>query len=168
MAKIRKIHDDGTAPGRAKDLDIDQYIPYQLVQCQFWMHKVVSPESEPAVAGLAELTKGEFRVLLMLFLKGALSPSEIADAAPMNRAVVTRALANLKRKRLVFAQRSEADQRSKLMALTADGLAVGERALPALRKFDAYLATAITPQEKRELLRILEKLLFSTKQYPAD
>lgn len=152
----------------ASEFDIYQYIPFLLVRCQHVMHQVIRPESAMAVKSAESLTQVEFRILFIVALKGSFSPSDIAEYTFVDRAVVTRAIASLKKKNLIFSEKSTLDQRSKVISLTSLGSEISKQSISYLKEFSDHLDQSITASEKQSLMKILDKLLASAKEYPLN
>lgn len=145
--------------------DIEQYIPYRLVQVQLKMQASVQPEKIDSVTPLAELSQTEFRVLILLASKGSMSPSQIADCYGYDRAVVTRALSALVKKGLLTNEYQEGNRRSKVAQLTALGRQYADLEFAMLSDYGANLDSVLSAEEKEALFGMFDRLLGAVERY---
>jgi len=109
-------------------------------------------------AGLNEVA---FRTLMMLYANGAtgVHASELSEASGETRTNMTRICDELARKRLLHRRPGVEDRRRVVLELTRKGETLIERLLPAAwRELDQHMR-ALSADEKRELERLLKKLL---------
>jgi len=76
------------------------------------------------------LTNGQFSLLMSLNRPAPPAMGSVADLLAMDRTTLTAALKPLERRGLVTVAVDPADRRSRLLSLTADGLALLARAVP--------------------------------------
>lgn len=139
-------------------LDLDQYIPFQLVYSQLLMHRALRPENDPLVSEKISLTKNDCRVLVNLRLGRADSPSSSAETLALDGAVITRHIASLEKNGLIASKKDPEDLRRKKLHLTARGKKISDRIMSLMIGFSEFLDASITPEEKQQLTAILEKL----------
>ena len=89
------------------------------------------------------LSNGQFSLLMALNRPEPPSISTLAPFLAMDRTSLTAALKPLERRGLVRVEPDKADRRSRLIAITADGVAVLEAALPTWRETHARLDAAL-------------------------
>ena len=148
------------------DFDIGGYIPYRLVFTQQLMHQVAKPEREANGAGGNALSRSEARVLTILYIGVANSPSDLADAAILDRAVVTRLIASLTNRKLIKTVKDTSDRRRKMLRLTQRGRQAAARIVGSMEAFGAYLNASLTAAERKNLFSILDKLNTACRSYP--
>lgn len=173
MAKPHSDLDDVATDDRSSlspvpyesDFDFDQYIPFRLVRTQLWMHRMHPPESTPRVKRIANISKVESRVILVVALNCAITPSQTADKLGFDPAIVARTISTLVSKELVVTQAHKTDQRSKSLHLTSRGKRLCDELIAVLRHFDEYLKTVIDESEAEQLSLILDKLLIGSREY---
>ncbi len=161
------VRESQASQGRTgTDFNIDSYIPYRLVFTQQLMHQVAKPESEANGTGGNALSRSEARVLAILYIGIANSPSDIADAAILDRAAVTRLIASLTNKKLTKAAKDAGDRRRKMLGLTRRGRQAAARIVGNMEKFGAYLSASLTAAEQKNLFATLDKLNAACRDYP--
>lgn len=147
------------------DFELEQYIPFKLVQTELNMRKVITLETSDAAKEIASISKNEFRVIIYVAMKAPISPSNIAESIGMDRAVTTRCIASLERKILVVTERSTDDQRSKLVYLSTKGVNVCKQFVSKMQAFSDHLDAALSSKEKIQLMALLHKLLLASNEY---
>lgn len=108
------------------------------------------------------ISLGEFDVLAALRRSGtgaSLSPSHLAHVAMVSPGGMTNRLDRLERAGLITRQPDPADRRASLVALTAKGFAVADRAVADLVVAEQTLAAVVSNAERRRFDRTLDKLL---------
>ncbi len=87
------------------------------------------------------LTNGQFSLLMSLNRPAPPAMGAVADLLAMDRTTLTAALKPLERRGLVTITVDPADRRSRLLSLTADGLALLARAVPVWEATHGTLET---------------------------
>lgn len=147
------------------DFEWEAYIPFQLVRTQLWMHRILRPESSPSVRAIADVSKAESRVILVVAFNREITPSEISDNIGLDRATVTRAIASLASKELIVTTMLPSDQRSKCVHITTKGKLLCDELIALMRSFDDHLNSVLDMSEKDSLIQILEKLLDGSRTF---
>ena len=88
-----------------------------------------------------------------------LTPSQVADRVLIPSATVTATLDLLERHGWVRRAPNPDDRRSTLVDITADGRAVADQLLPGVRMLEKSVLSALTPDERVQLLDLLAKVL---------
>lgn len=112
------------------------------------------------------LQPGEFDVLATLRRSGtpyAMTPTDLYEAAMISSGSMTNRIDRLAKAGLVERRRNPADGRGTLVALTAEGLAVIERAIEAHVANQREIVKGLTPQEQHQLSALLAKLIVSQR-----
>lgn len=109
-----------------------------------------------------DLTYLQYVVLMVLWEDASLNVKELGERLGLDSGTLTPLLKRLEAKGLVDRKRSEADERSRIITLTADGLALRDRA----REIPQQLACSIgLPAKKGQQLRKLcQELLEALKE----
>lgn len=108
------------------------------------------------------LQGGEFDVLAALRRSGApyeLTPTQLYEVAMMSSGGMTARLDRLERSGLIERRPNPADRRGTLVALTGEGRALIERALPAHAANETRVLSVLTGQEQDRLGALMKKLL---------
>lgn len=135
-------------------LVLDRFLPYRLVS----LAQRISHALSAIYREQFDLSVAEWRILANLAEKGELNPSEIALQTSMDRARVTRAIKDLRRKRCVLERREEHDRRAYRLRLSAQGLSLYRKVVPLALAWEARLLGALDVAEYRDLLRALDRL----------
>jgi DNA-binding MarR family transcriptional regulator len=88
-----------------------------------------------------------------------LTPSQVADRVLIPSATVTATLDLLERRGWIRRTPNPDDRRSTLVEITPDGRAVADRILPGMRVLEKSVLSALTPDERVQLLDLLAKIL---------
>ncbi len=130
------------------------------------LHRVadlLDQELRPVFAE-ADLGNGDFDVLASLRRAGApykLTPTELAGTTMVTSGAVTKRVDRLVKQGLVERTVSETDGRGRVVALTREGKKVQERLHPRHLANEERLLGALSPAEREQLGRLLNKLLLS-------
>ncbi len=81
--------------------------------------------------------------------------SEILNISPPNMATL---LDRLEQRDILTRQRNPSDKRSQVLVLTAEGLRICNKAEKAVSETEQALSSALSEEEKNELIRLLRKL----------
>ncbi len=125
----------------------------------FWVNRLSfmsRKELQSRFAGLGENIGGEeWAVLLMLWQRDGLLPSEIAETTTRDRTTTTRMLDRLVKKRLVARGSDKTDGRRVVVSLTERGQELREVLVPVA---GAFVAEATKGLEQREIDQALDVL----------
>lgn len=105
-----------------------------------------------------QLSITEWRILVHLAEKEALTATQIVDVTAMEKSKVSRALSHLEERQLVTRAPSEADQRTKILALTERGYRLYQAIVPRVLDWERELLEGLEISEYRDLLYLLDKL----------
>lgn len=100
----------------------------------------------------------EWRVVANLGRHPGLSANQVAERSAMDKVTVSRAVAGLEAKGLLERARDGEDKRRSRLTLSARGAEVYGEIAPLALGFERDLLTALTPEEARQLDRIIDKL----------
>lgn len=106
----------------------------------------------------AGLTNGQFSLMMALNRPNPPSVGSVAALLAMDRTTLTAALKPLERRGLVSVAVDPADKRSRLLALTEDGLVVLARAVPIWERTHAALEARLLEVEPKRLRGALAAL----------
>jgi DNA-binding MarR family transcriptional regulator len=143
-----------TSPEPAPEFNLEDFLPYRL--------SVVTNRVSRAFASRYEAAWGlaipEWRVLAVVGSFAPLSAAEVCDRTAMDKVKVSRAVARLVRRGLLERRRDGSDQRVQLLSLGPKGREVYEGVVPMARAIEGALTAALSPGERKNLLRALDKL----------
>ena len=104
-----------------------------------------------------DLTYTPYIAMMVLWEQGSTTVKELGNALYLDSGTLTPLLKKMEAKGLITRRRSEADERSLIVSLTAEGEALKDKALSVPRQMASCVC--LEPEEARELYRILYKLL---------
>jgi DNA-binding MarR family transcriptional regulator len=88
-----------------------------------------------------------------------LTPSQISDRVNAASASMTATLDLLERRGWLVRRPNAADRRSVLVEVTDEGRVAADRLLPGIRVVEREVMSALSPRERDQLLRLLDKVL---------
>ncbi len=107
------------------------------------------------------ITAAQFKVLLLLFRHGKMTPGSLRQLLQVDSAAITRMLDRLEEKGLVCRSHNTADRRSIDIALTGQGDEFA-RHIPGIAADTLNrLTDALNEDETRELIRLMRRVLVS-------
>jgi DNA-binding MarR family transcriptional regulator len=104
------------------------------------------------------LTNGQFSLMMSLNRPEPPPMRAVASLLAMDRTTLTAALKPLERRGLVTVSADPGDRRSRLLALTPDGMALLQRALPIWESTHAAVETELDGTDPAQLRRTLRAL----------
>jgi DNA-binding MarR family transcriptional regulator len=135
-------------------LELERFLPYRL--------SVLSNTVSQAIADMYEqrfaLSITEWRVMAVLGRYDGLSAREVAARTAMDKVAVSRALARLIAAGRVLRQTADHDRRQSVLRLSAQGWKVYDRIAPLALEHEQRLLAHLSPEERRSLTDILDKL----------
>lgn len=99
-----------------------------------------------------------FRLLYVLWVNDALTASDLARLLHLSRQTVSNALRTLEQEGLIVRTRDAHDARMMLVHLTDAGVSSIEGALLAQFRLDELSFDVLTPAERSQLVRLLERI----------
>lgn len=118
------------------------------------------------------ITRREWRLIAILAVQGAMSPSALAVHAHIDRARTSRVITMLCDKKLTVRSPVPGDHRRALIDLTAAGRRLYEDLFPQSAALSSLLLEALTPAQRAELDRTLTVLTTAAedlaRNYPLD
>ena len=119
------------------------------------------------------LSRGRFTVLMLLMDKkknepAAHTPAELAEKAGVTRATMTGLIDTLERDGLVRREHDTGDRRMMLVTLTDKGFDFVQSILPEHFRRTAHLMASLTLDERKTLVRLLNKVAEQASTRAAD
>jgi len=146
-------------PGEAA-LKLDGFLPYQLNVCS----SLVTQALSRIYAEHYKIGVPEWRVLVTLGEFGMMTAKAIGAHSHMHKTKVSRAVAQLERRKLVSRKANRADKRETFLSLTPAGRAVYNELAPAALDFMRQLMASVDPADRAALDRVLRQLIERSKQ----
>ena len=104
------------------------------------------------------ITRREWRLIALLAAHGAMSPSELAERAHLERARTSRHITELAQKRLIRRVRDPQDRRRAEVDLTEEGRRLYEELFPQSVRFNREVLAVLSPAELAAFESALDKL----------
>jgi DNA-binding MarR family transcriptional regulator len=106
-----------------------------------------------------DLTPPQFAVLAFLWKADGLTQARLGQMLTMDRTTISGVLDRLERHGLVVRKEDPADRRAYRIYLTERGRALEEELGNVSRRVNALISSHLEATERRELIRLLKKLL---------
>lgn len=137
------------AGDRAHDiLELESFLPYRL----YHLADLVSREFAKIYKDRFGLTRPEWRVLAGLGQHGTLTATALGEQSAMHKTKVSRAVAELERRRWLKRAPDAQDRRVEHLTLTPAGLAAYREMVPLAKAFEAKLLKCIGKNQPAEAL----------------
>jgi DNA-binding MarR family transcriptional regulator len=135
-------------------LDLDHFLPYRL--------SILSNRASDAIAQHYSdrfgLSIPEWRVMAVLGQTPGLSARDVSARTAMDKVQVSRAVASLADAKRVKREEDSADGRITRLSLTAKGQAIYDEVVPLALHLEEVFLAALTPDERKTLNRLMDKL----------
>jgi DNA-binding MarR family transcriptional regulator len=146
--------DNRSLNGHGSALRLESYLPHRL--------NLVSSMITQAMAKIADerfgLAIAEWRVVAALGQFGEITAKDVGDHAHMHKTKVSRAVAELERRRLVQRRTNRQDLREAFLSLSPTGRALYEEMAPLALDFSRQLSDGLHDQEQRIFEKVLAHL----------
>ncbi|THF58535.1 MarR family winged helix-turn-helix transcriptional regulator [Ollibium composti] len=137
-----------------KILELESFLPYRLYR----LADLVSREFAAVYKDRLGLTRPEWRVLAGLGQHGSLTAKTLGEQSAMHKTKVSRAVAELERRRWLSRTPDENDRRIEHLTLTKAGLAAYGEMVPLAKAFERRLSQAMGAARLAEFDYGLERL----------
>jgi len=145
---------NGKHPLDGERLELDGFMPYRLSVTQ----QEVSRAIATVYAKKHGLMRHDWRVMAALGDAQPLSANEVCQRTNMDKVQVSRAIARLKKNRLVSQYQDVEDRRRSVLQLTGRGEAIYRDIVPAARAREGDVFSALSEAERKQFTRMLDKL----------
>jgi DNA-binding MarR family transcriptional regulator len=135
-------------------LELENFFPYQTRLFYRQVSSAVSRIYETRY----DLKPYEWRTMAILGADGEFTANEVVEKSSMDKVSVSRAIAGLKKRKWVLFKANKQDGRSRLIRLSASGKAAYNELVPLMLEVEARLLSVYSPDEVRELQRLIKKL----------
>ena len=146
----------------SQSLDIDTFLPYQLVV----LADTVSRALSHLYADQFGIAIPEWRVLAALGRMGTMTARDIGTLTHMHKTKVSRAISSLENLAMVYRTPNENDLRESFVTLTERGAATYRKIVPQARDFSQALYTSLDNQQQEMLGGILRTLQDAATKLP--
>lgn len=129
-------------------LDLENFLPYRLYR----LADAVSREFSRVYKERHGLTRPEWRTLSGLGQRGTMTATALGEQSAMHKTKVSRAVAELERRRWLVRTPSENDRRVEHLALTKAGLAAYREMVPLAKAFERELLARLSAEERAAIV----------------
>lgn len=133
-------------------LELETFLPYRL----YHLADLVSREFARIYKDRLGLTRPEWRTLAGLGQYGTMTAKALGEQSSMHKTKVSRAVAELERRRWLTRMPDEKDRRIEHLALTKAGLAAYREMVPLAKAFERELLGRIDEPGRRALTAALD------------
>lgn len=125
-------------------LELESFLPYRLYR----LADTVSREFSRVYKERHGLTRPEWRTLSGLGQRGTMTATDLGEQSAMHKTKVSRAVAELERRRWLTRKTDENDRRVEHLALTKAGLAAYRELVPLAKAFEGELLAKLSVEER--------------------
>ncbi|TPI14142.1 MarR family transcriptional regulator [Mesorhizobium sp. B4-1-3] len=129
-------------------LELESFLPYRLYR----LADTVSREFSRIYRERHGLTRPEWRTLSGLGQYGTMTATELGEQSAMHKTKVSRAVAELERRRWLTRTQDENDRRVEHLALTKTGLSAYREMVPLAKAFERELLGKLSEQERAAIV----------------
>lgn len=140
-------------PGKKRGFVLEHFAPYRIVA----LGHAISDRLSRVYAD-ENITVPEWRVLAVISQAESLAARDVVRRTPMDKMMVSRAVASLEDKNLVSRAPDENDRRVNMLSLSVSGRALFDRIAALALKFEDELVSALSPDERAAFEMALLKL----------
>ena len=133
---------------KAEILELESFLPYRLNR----LAEAVSREFSKIYRDRFGLTRPEWRTLATLGEFGTITATAIGEHSSMHKTKVSRAVAELERRKWLTRTADAADRRVEHLALTKAGRGAYLELVPLAKAFERRLSERLTEEQERGLL----------------
>lgn len=129
-------------------LELESFLPYRLYR----LADTVSRAFSRIYKERHGLTRPEWRTLSGLGERGTMTATELGEQSAMHKTKVSRAVAELERRRWLTRTPGETDRRVEHLALTKAGLAAYREMVPVAKAFEMELLGQLSVEERAAIV----------------
>jgi DNA-binding MarR family transcriptional regulator len=129
-------------------LELESFLPYRLYR----LADAVSREFSRIYKDRHGLTRPEWRTLAGLGQHGTMTATELGEQSAMHKTKVSRAVAELERRRWLTRMPDEDDRRVEHLVLTRAGLAAYREMVPLAKAFERELLAKLNASERAAIV----------------
>ncbi|BCG89052.1 MULTISPECIES: MarR family transcriptional regulator [unclassified Mesorhizobium] len=130
-------------------LELESFLPYRLYR----LADAVSREFSRIYKDSHGLTRPEWRTLSGLGQRGTMTATELGEQSAMHKTKVSRAVAELERRRWLIRTPDDNDRRVEHLRLTKAGLAAYREMVPLAKAFEQALLAKLSADERTSIVK---------------
>lgn len=145
---------DGPEGPDTDGLRLEDFFSYRLLA----LARLVDRQAKRSYAENFGLSLAEWRILAILALSGETTVNDLAARLGYDKSQISRAVGVLVKRGALQRSANKADQRSSILRLSDEGLALYEAALPLGRERQKELLAPLSPEQRRQLYEIFAEI----------
>lgn len=145
-------------------LKLDEFLPHRLTA----LANCVGQALARVYVDRFGIGLPEWRVLVTLGQYGTMTGTAVGLHSQMHKTKVSRAVAELERRKLIVRRANRADMRESFLSLTANGRSIYDSLAPGAVAFASRLAEAIDPADRPAFERAIERLTERSRVLAAE
>ncbi len=150
--------------GDTAPLKLEEFLPYRLNV----LANLVSQALSRIYVERYGLGVPEWRVLVTLGQFGVMTGKAIGAHSHMHKTKVSRAVAELEKRKLIARRANRADLRESFLSLSAAGRAIYEDLAPGALEFTRRLAEVVDPADRPAFERAMQRLTERSRALAAE
>ena len=155
--KAAKIGID-TCKGRYQKM----YTPYETIVYRLVYLKRAILSIKPDVLETYHINHSDFMALLYIYSFPGMTQAELADVKHQDRNVIGHTIDRLEENGLAERTKNKADRRTYLLYVTPKGKTAVKECWAYIQKGEDLALSCLSPEERSEFLRLLQKIFEST------
>ena len=154
------------APSASADaaLRLEEFLPYRLTV----LANLVSQALSRIYVDRYGIGVPEWRVLVTLGQHGIMTGKAVGAHSQMHKTKVSRAVAELEKRKLISRRANRADLRESFLSLTPAGRAIYDNLAPGAVAFAARLMEAVDPADRPAFERAIQRLTERSRAVVAE
>ena len=152
-----------TAPSEAPLLKLEDFLPHRLNVLSSLVSQALT-----RVYGRHGIGIPEWRVLVTLGENGVMTGKAVGAQTHMHKTKVSRAVAELEKRKLIGRRANRADLRESFLSLSAAGRAIYEDLAPGALEFTRRLAEVVDPADRPAFERAMQRLTERSRTLAAE
>lgn len=136
-------------------LPVEQFLTFRLHA----LHSALNRQASAILEGASGLRLPEWRVIALLGTGATLNATKIGQISAIDKGLLSRILAGLKKRGLISIVTDANDRRSSQVVLTAKGRAVYDKTIPHMQARQRALMQSLNKSEQIAVFAIIGKLL---------
>ena len=149
IARRKAAHPKADAP-----LHLEDFLPYRLAVLANAVSRAIARRYEDEFG----LSIPEWRVMALLGVSPGLTATEVAEATPMDKVAISRAVRGLMDAGRLKSSADAEDGRRQRLSLTPAGAAIYRRIVPLARTLEAQLLADLDARDKAALDDLIDRL----------
>jgi len=133
---------------------LDSFLPFKLNTTA----DLISRDFAEIYTNKLKLSRSQWRILAMLNEHGQLTAKQVCDLTYMEKVMVSRAVKELSRRKLIKRKINKNDKRSMFLELTANGKKAIQQLIPAVKEWQTLTRKKLGAKNYNALVSLLNEV----------